>query len=385
MLDVPYEEQLHIKHKSIQEAFKQNGLPYDRIKHVLGMKEPWFYRNKVSFPIRRQNNRILMGYFKKRTHDVVSIEECYTQNPYLTEAGRICKELFEHEEISAYDEKSHTGLLRHYIGRVGHFTGEIMIGLVVNGRGLPSVYKLAEDIRKRQRKLIRQVKGNKEYPLGEQKIHIVSIMQNINTQKGNTILADKSLPVFGPPFFQERLDKFVFKIRLNSFFQINSPQAIRLYNQVRKAAALTGSEFVVDAYAGVGPIALWLSEGASEVVGIEAVRMSVKDATDNAVLNDVKNVKFEHLHAAEGLKKFKKADVVILDPPRGGLTSDVKSRLARNRHKRIIYVSCNPLTLAHDLKELADHGYSIERTQPVDLFPHTEHIETVVTLNRNLD
>ncbi|MFA4844076.1 MAG: 23S rRNA (uracil(1939)-C(5))-methyltransferase RlmD [Candidatus Margulisiibacteriota bacterium] len=379
---LPYDEQLSLKTKMVKESLAGEGLTGVEVKPTLGMEDPWFYRNKIQFPIRAQNNRLQMGYFKARTHEVVNIKECYIQDPYLTEIAGIARKIMEERGLTAYDEKSGLGLLRHFIGRSGYQTGEMLLGIVVNGRGLPAGFTVADEIKKHERLMHRLVGRHTDYAELDrpQKPKIVGIVQNVNLTRGNTILGVENTNLLGLSFLMEKLGRFKFKIGLNSFFQVNPKQAERLYNLVKRLAELTGKEKVVDAYAGIGTIAFWLADKAAEVVGIEENELAVKDANRNIEMNKLTNVKMTAGEIEHQCPR--RADVIILDPPRAGCSPIALARVARAEPKTIIYVSCNPQTLARDLRLLVKEGYSLEAVQPIDMFPQTDHVEAVAQLRR---
>ena len=360
---------------------EKEGLAGIEVRRTWGMEEPWFYRNKIQFPIREQNNQLQMGYFKARTHEVVNIKECYIQDPFLTEIAQIARGIFKDRALSAYDEKTGKGILRHFIGRSGFKTNELLLGIVVNAKGLPSGFTVADEIKKQERLMHRLVARHDTYPKFEQKMRIVGIVQNMNLARGNVILGKYNTTLFGTPALREKLGRFTFKINLLSFFQVNPIQAKKLYDLVKSYAELTGAETVVDAYAGIGTIAFWLADKAESVIGIEEREETVKDANQNVQLNKIMNVKM----AAGMIEKVfpKKADVVVLDPPRGGCSEKALEVVSKARPRRIIYVSCNPETLARDLKYLSQNGYQIEVVQPLDMFPQTNHVEVVVKLSRS--
>lgn len=376
--DIPYPLQLELKQQYVKDCLTAQGLTDVKVEPVLGMDEPWFYRNKIQFPIRSQNGRLQMGYFKPRSHEVVNIKECYIQDPFLTEVALIAHKVFERRGLSAYDEKTGQGVLRHFIGRSAFATNEMLLGIVVNGRGLPAGYTVADEIKRQERLMHRLVARHQDYPRYEEKRRIVGIVQNINNFKNNVILGDKYNSLFGGTFIIDKLGKYTFKIQLPSFYQVNPVQAVKLYDAVRDLAALTGRELVIDAFAGIGPIAFWLSTKAREVVGIEECEPAVKDALENIKLNNFVKITMKHGKVEHLLTK--KADVVVLDPPRGGCTEKVLMGVARSEAKKIIYVSCNPETLARDLKFLEQRSYKTTVVQPVDMFPHTSHIESVAVL-----
>jgi len=376
--DIPYPIQLMLKREEVVDRLAEQGINSVKVEPVIGMDDPWFYRNKIQFPIRSQNGRLQMGYYKRRTHEVVNIKECYIQDPFLTEIAQIAHKIFEERGLSAYDEKSGQGVLRHFIGRSAFATNEILLGIVVNGRGLPAGFTVASDIKKQERLMHRLVARHQDYPNYEEKRRIIGIVQNINNFKSNVILGDKYNSLFGGTFIKDKLGKYIFKVQLPSFYQINPVQAVKLYDAVRDLAALTGRELVVDAYAGIGPVAFWLSTKAREVIGIEECAPAVKDALENIKFNNFVKVEMK-LGKVEQLMP-KKADVIVLDPPRGGCSEKVLGSVVKSGAKRVIYVSCAPESLARDLKILERHGYKTEVIQPVDMFPHTIHVESIAVV-----
>ncbi|MFA5113299.1 MAG: 23S rRNA (uracil(1939)-C(5))-methyltransferase RlmD [Candidatus Margulisiibacteriota bacterium] len=375
-----YHDQLVLKTGIVREALAKEGVGEIGVRPTIGMEDPWFYRNKIQFPIRQQNGQLQMGYFRKRTHEVVNIKECYIQNPFLTEIAQIARKIFAERGLTAYDEKTGKGLLRHFIGRSAEATGELLLGIVVNAKGLPAGFTVADEIKKQERLMHRQVARHQDYPRFETRPKIVGIVQNSNLARGNVIMGQFDTTLLGIPFMREQLGRFKFKVGLHSFLQVNPTQTVKLYNLIKKYAELSGTEKVVDAYAGIGTIAFWLSEKAEGVVGIEEREEAVKDAKQNIALNKLANVT---MVAGLAEKEFpKRADVAVLDPPRGGCSEQALKRIVRAEPRLIIYVSCNPTTLARDLKALVNEDYQIAAIQPVDMFPQTEHVEVVVKLSR---
>jgi 23S rRNA (uracil1939-C5)-methyltransferase len=376
--DIPYEIQLFKK-----ESFVRNMLtgllhiPKEVVQPIIGTKEIWFYRNKMQLPVRMMNNRILMGYFISGSHDVINIKECYIQDPYLTESAQIAREVFEREDLSAYDEKTGKGLLRHFVGKIGFQTNEILLGIVINSKKLPSQFTVANEIKKRERLMIRNVARKEEYPVRKPKQRIAGIVLNENSSNSNVIMGTKNTTLFGRNHINEKLGNFLFKNRLDSFFQVNPKQAFKLYNQVRDFAALTGSETVIDAYCGVGPIALWLSDKAQEIIGIERNENAIKDARQNAGLNQINNVRFEMGEIEKALPAIKrKIDLIVVNPPRKGCEMKTLTAILKAKPSKVIYVSCNPNSLARDAKVLQER-YKLKAVRPVDMFPQTYHVESV--------
>ena len=378
---IAYEDQLEMKAGDVRQAMEKQGVAGIAVKPTLGMEDPWFYRNKIQFPIREQNNRMEMGYFKQKTHEVVNIKECYIQDPFLTEVAQIAREIFEKRGLSAYNEKTGQGLLRHFIGRSGFKSGELLLGIVINGRGLPAGFTVADEIKKRERLLNRMVSRHQDYPEIEKAKRIVGIVQNINTARSNVILGKQNTKLLGSPYLREKLGKYKFDIQLNSFFQVNPLQAEKLYNLVMVYAEAEKEDTVVDAYAGIGTIAFWLADSAGAVIAIEESEAAAKDAKRNIQLNKLTNVAVR-----QGLieKEFpKQAGIVILDPPRGGCSEKALQLVCRANPRTIVYVSCNPESMAADLKLLSKADYKIDVIQPIDMFPQTEHIEAVAKLSRS--
>ncbi len=293
--------------------------------------------------------------------------------------AQIAREVFEKRGLSAYDEKTGKGLLRHFVGRSSR-KGELLLGIVVNGKGIPAGYTVADEIKKRERLMHRLVARHEDYPAVNKKTRIVGIVQNSNTARGNVIMGSDNTTLFGTPQIREKLGGFEFRLQLLSFFQVNPSQAARMYSLIKEYAQLSPAELAVDAFAGIGPIAFYLASQAAEVIGIEERKEAVRDAEANIRLNKLSNVK---MIAGAAEKVFpKKADVVVLDPPRGGCSEKALQLTTRSSPRTIVYVSCNPETLARDLKDLTQAGYRIEIVQPVDMFPQTEHVEVVVKLSR---
>lgn len=376
--DISYEEQLERKKSFVLDCLQREGLTDISVRYTFGMDDPWFYRNKIQFPIRAQNNRLQMGYFKARSHEIVNIKECYIQDPFLTESAVIACQVFESRGLTAYDEKTGKGLLRHFVGRSAFNTDEVLLGVVINAKGIPAGFSVADEIKKRERLIHRGLCRHEGYPEITRKRRIVGIVQNVNTSRGNVIMGQENTTLLGIPYMRERLGKYNFSLQLLSFFQVNPIQTVKLYNMVRRFAELKGAEKIIDAYAGIGTIAFWLADKAAEVVGIEERKEAVKDAARNIQLNNLTNVKIEAGLIEKGLPSA--SDVVVLDPPRGGCSAQALKMVVKAKPKRIIYVSCNPATLARDLKQLVENDYRIEIVQPVDMFPQTEHIEVIVKL-----
>ena len=363
-----YSEQLKFKQKQVKKLFNRAGLAKNIPVHeTIGMEYPYAYRNKAQIPVREINGQLTTGFYKKRTHDLIPIEDFVIQEPKIDEAIVIVRDILRKYHIEAYNEEKHTGDVRHIIVRHGHFTDELMIVLVTRTFALPHLQEIVREIQK-------------EIP------EVVSTIQNINSEKTNVILGKQAMVLFGQDFYKDKLLGHTFKISHQSFYQVNSIQTEKLYQVAVDYAELTGDEIVVDAYCGIGTMTLALAEEAKEVHGVEIVPEAINNAKTNAKDNHIKNVTFDTNDASpwlvERVKRGLSTDVVVVDPPRKGVTKEFIDAVLTIKPERMVYVSCNPSTLARDLKRLNEGGYQIEKVQPVDMFPQTYHIESVTLLKR---
>ncbi len=356
-----YEAQLRHKRQQVADALERIGrLAGVTVHPTLGMDEPWRYRNKAQFPFGEWSGRVIAGFFAPGTHRIVDIDQCEIQHPLGNRIMREVKELATRFGVPIYDEKTHRGVLRHVLARVGRGTGEAMAVLVTNGPQLPHGRKIAEE-------LMRRVPG------------LVSVVQNINPERTNVILGRKSRLLAGRDRIYDVIDELKFAISPVSFFQVNPVQTEVLYGKALEYAGLTGAETVIDVYCGIGTISLFLARRARQVIGIEVVEQAVEDARANAELNGIGNARFIAGDAAVEMPRLAsegtRADVIVVDPPRKGCEEPVLRAMAEMGPERIVYVSCNPATLARDLGILAELGYRTPEVQPVDMFPHTAHVE----------
>lgn len=361
-----YEGQLALKRRIVADAFARIArLPDVPVRSVLGMDDPWRYRNKVQVPVGEEDGRLVAGFFAKGTHAVVDLNGCFLQPEPMEAAVRVVKEAAAELGIPPYDHVRHEGVLRHVVVRVGFRTGEVMVILVVTTPAVPHLDELVAAIRAR-------VRG------------VRSIVLNVNRAKSSVVLGDETRLLWGREVIFDELGGLRFAISPRSFYQVNPPQTEVLYEQVRRYAALTGTETVVDAYCGVGTIALFLARHSKEVWGVEVVPEAVRDARRNAALNGIANARFEVGRAEDVLPRWRAEGlapvVVVVDPPRKGCARPLLDTLVRLKPARVVYVSCNPATLARDCRILADGGFRVVEVQPVDLFPHTAHVECVALL-----
>lgn len=363
-----YPAQLAAKRQQVVDAVTRIGKITDvDIKPTLGAADPWYYRNKMQFPVGLVNNEIAIGCFEQGTHRIVHTENCLIQHKANNIIAQQVRTVLSQLGIAPYDERTGQGVVRHVLGRVGTASGEVMVVLVTATNELPHK---AEVIAQLQAK----VPG------------LVSIVQNINNKNTNIIMGNRTITLWGKDNITDSLGDFNFNISARSFFQVNTLQANVLYDKAVEYAALTGTETVIDAYCGTGTITLFLARKAKKVIGIEIVEPAVKDANENAKRNDVSNVEFivgDAIAVMPDLyKKGVRPDAIVVDPPRAGCERTVLETFVNMQPDRIVYVSCNPASLARDLAILAEYGYKAREIQPVDMFPQTFHVECVCKLVR---
>ncbi|MDO4478084.1 MAG: 23S rRNA (uracil(1939)-C(5))-methyltransferase RlmD [Lachnospiraceae bacterium] len=360
--NLAYDAQLAFKKNLVENDLKRLGGLDLPVNDVIGMEAPWHYRNKSQYPVGRdRRGNPIAGFYAGRSHEIVPMRSCAI-SAEIDEliVGKVLAFMKDYD-IPPYDEKTGEGLVRHILVRKGCVTGEVMACLIVNGRRLPQADKLVE--------ALKTVPG------------LVSVCLNVNTRRSNVILGNEVLPLLGDPFITDYIGDLAFRISPLSFYQINPVQTKKLYDTVKMMADLKGYETVLDLYCGIGTIGLYLADRADSVHGVEIVPQAIKDARENAVRNGVTNASFSVGASEDIFKDLPKADVVILDPPRKGCEESLLHELAAQKPERIVYVSCNPATLARDLKVLTACGYRVDAVQPVDMFPHTTHIENVVRLS----
>jgi 23S rRNA (uracil1939-C5)-methyltransferase len=365
---IDYAQQLEIKKNKVTSSIERIGKLEDVLIHdVLGMDKPYNYRNKAQFPIGRENGRAIIGFYKKGTHEIVDIEGCPIQHEVNNEILNIFKKFIDDKKLSIYDSKSGKGLMRHILTRVSYGTGDLMVVIVTNGNQMPFKDEIINELIKN----IPQIK---------------SIVQNINTKKTNVILGRQCHTLYGQDKILDYIGDLKFEISPLSFFQVNPFQTKVLYDKTLEYANLTGNETVFDIYCGIGTISLSLAQKAKKVYGIEVIEAAINDAKRNASLNKLNNTEFFVGKAEEVIPKLYKeglrADVVVVDPPRKGCDRVVLETIAMMKPKRVVYVSCKPSTLARDLGILDELGYKTLEIQPVDMFSHTTHVETVCLIER---
>ncbi|KXG74925.1 23S rRNA (uracil(1939)-C(5))-methyltransferase RlmD [Thermotalea metallivorans] len=365
---IDYREQLRLKTNIVKANIERIGKLEGVVVHdALGMEKPSRYRNKAQFPVGIVDGKVVVGFYKKGTHDIVDTGSCYIQHEINDHIIEIVKQYMTRYKVSAYDETTGKGLIRHILTKVGFTTGEVMVVLITNGREMPHKEQLIQQL-------------THEIP------EIKSIVQNINTQRTNRILGDECILLYGEDKIVDYIGNLKFYISPLSFFQVNPMQTKVLYEKALEYADLKGEETVFDVYCGIGTISLFLAQKAKKVYGIEAVDAAIQDARENARINGIKNAEFYVGKAEEVVPQLYKqgitADVVVVDPPRKGCDAQVLDTIVKMKPERVVYVSCNPSTLARDLKYLDEKGYKTIEVQPVDMFPHTAHTESVVRIER---
>ncbi len=356
-----YEAQLREKKRQVEDALLHIGkLEGIKVFPTLG-GEPWGYRNKMQFPVGRVKGNSVIGCYAQGTHEIIDTENCHIQHPANNDLMNAMREVVRKLGIPVYDEDRHTGLLRHIVGRVGK-NGDAMAVLVTARRELPQAKEIVKLLRARVPKL-------------------VSVHQNIQTYRNNVILGRETKLLWGKQAIRDSIGPLSFQISPRSFFQVNTAQAEVLYGKALEFANLKGGETVIDAYCGTGTITLFLARKARKAYGIEVVPPAIHDARKNARANRIQNAEFIIGDTTDVMPRLYREgvrpDVIVTDPPRAGCTPVVLETFVRMHPKRIVYVSCNPATLARDLAILDGLGYRTEKVQPVDMFPMTSHVESV--------
>nr|WP_246061933.1 23S rRNA (uracil(1939)-C(5))-methyltransferase RlmD [Paenibacillus oralis] len=339
------------------------------VRPTLGMDEPWRYRNKAQVPIGVTEGGLVGGFYARGSHRIVDMETCLIQHEHNDDIVTRVKAIGRQLGVTAYNEESGRGLLRHVVVKKAFRTGEMMLVLVTNGRDIPHADAWIGLIR-------------------EQTPQVVSICQNVNTKQTNVIFGDETRVLWGRDVIYDYIGEVQFAISARSFYQVNPLQTEVLYNKTVEYAGLTGKETVIDAYCGIGTISLFLAQHADQVYGVEIVKEAIEDARRNAQLNGMTNVKFEVGASEDVIPRWKEqgieADVIVVDPPRKGCDPRLLETIFEMKPERVVYVSCNPSTLARDLRVLEDGGYRTVEVQPVDMFPHTVHVESVTLLVRDV-
>lgn len=359
---VPYEEQLKQKQKTVQSLLGK----FAKVAPILGVECPEHYRNKVHGIFGRdKKGNVYTGIYEEKSHRIVPVEDCGIEDEKATAILKTLCVMAKEFKLQVYDEDRETGLLRHALIRVGRSTGEIMVVLVLSSPILPSKNNFTKELCRR-------------HP------EITTIVLNVNPKHTSMVLGERNITLYGKGYIEDLLCGLRFRISPSSFYQINSEQTQLLYQKAMEYAELAGKERVIDAYCGIGTIGMSVSSKAGEVLGVELNKDAVRDAISNARLNQLKKIRFYNEDAGKFMVRMaqnhEKADVVIMDPPRSGSTPEFIESVNVLKPKRVVYVSCDPTTLKRDLELFLKKGWKVQKVQPVDMFPYTRHVETVVKL-----
>ncbi|CDO04268.1 23S rRNA (uracil-C(5))-methyltransferase RlmCD [Oceanobacillus picturae] len=366
-----YDLQLQMKQNQVKSVMRKIAhLDHVPVHPTLGMEDPWRYRNKVQMPVGEHDGELITGFYRKRSHDIISeMETCVIQDELNDRSVHAVRRIANRLGIKAYDEKADRGVLRHIMVRTGRETNETMIVLITRTDKLPH-----------QEELIREL--TETFP------HVKSIVHNVNNKRTNVILGRKTKVIWGEEYIYDTIGDIKFAISAKSFYQVNPPQTKVLYDKALEFAKIGADDTVVDAYCGIGTISLFLAQQAKKVYGVEVVPEAISDAKMNAKLNGVTNAEFVVGEAEKVMPWWKaqglRPDVIVVDPPRKGCEVDFLQAMVEMEPKRIVYVSCNPSTLARDLRILEDGGYETKEVQPVDMFPQTAHVECVTVLEKKV-
>lgn len=368
LIGMKYQAQLDYKQQRVAKALEERQLLRENlVEPTLPSEPPFGYRASAKLVFGRTREQVLIGLYKRGSHEVIDCPECPVHHPLINKIAAVVRNEVQHLGISTYNSKHQNGLLRYLLIRVSPMNDKAMVTFVSNFRDLQQLPKLGK-------RLMNKIP------------EVIAVHQNVNSSTGNVILGQETLKLHGMPDLIDRVGEIRVRIAPESFFQVNTLQATRIYTLIREWANLSQQDTAVDLYCGIGGIALHLAKDAGQVFGIEYVAEAVRNAADNARLNDLRNCSFQTGDAAEELQKLasqlEDLALATINPPRKGCSPELLQALCEIRPRQIIYVSCDPDSLARDLKHLTDGGYRLERVQPVDMFPQTSHIETVVQLTR---
>ncbi|MFB9218755.1 23S rRNA (uracil(1939)-C(5))-methyltransferase RlmD [Kurthia sibirica] len=358
-----YASQLVAKKHVINQALNKyvaKLAPKVTVKNTIGMQDPWKYRNKSQFQVRKPGNQVMAGLFVENSQKLLDIDNCLVQHPMTTIVTNAAKKMIADLDIPIYDGRSNQGIIRTIVVRVGVNTNEVQLVIITNQKNFPN-----------KRVLFDQLATIDE--------SIVSIVHNVNPNDSSLIFGENTYVMSGKETIHEELGEFAFDLSARAFFQLNPTQTVNLYDEIAKAAALTGEETVVDAYCGVGTIGMWLAEDAKEVRGMDIVADSIQNAKNHGIEHAIYETGSAETWLAQWSEEGFVPDVLTVDPPRTGLAQSLIDTILTVKPKRFVYTSCNPSTLAKDLAQLTA-AYTIEYIQPIDMFPQTAHVESVTLL-----
>lgn len=361
---IPYEKQLSMKQKEIEKLLDD----FAKVYPIIGMEEPTHYRNKVHAVFDRdRKGNIISGVYEKNSHRVVNVDSCMIEDERADAIVLTVRKLIKDFKMKVFDEDTGYGLFRHVLIRTGHVSGQILVVLVLASPILPAKNNFIKALRA-------------AHP------EITSIVLNVNDRKTSMVLGEREIVLYGKGYIEDTLCGLTYRISPKSFYQVNPIQTEKLYQTAVDYAGLTGKEMVLDAYCGIGTIGMTAASKAKEVIGVELNKDAVKDAIVNAKANGIKNVRFYNKDAGDFIVSMAqqniKCDVIFMDPPRSGSTEKFLDCVAKLAPRRVVYVSCDPVTLARDLKYITKKGYRVEKIQPVEMFCYTKHVETVVLMSR---
>lgn len=363
-----YDEECRMKSERVRQALNRIG--GENLSDIPLMSAPSCtdYRNKAVYPVSSKKGRVYAGFFRAGTHQIVENEGCLILFPEADKVKDTVITFMNRYHLSAYDETAHQGLLRHIFVRRGWVSGELLVCLTVNSQNLPHAKELTKELQK--------IPG------------FQTLVLSVNTKPGNTVLGDREVVLYGPGYIEDTLCGLNFRLSAKSFYQVNHPQAQRLYEAAIAQAGITEKDLVLDLYCGVGTITLIMAKAAKKVIGVEVVEAAVQDARENAKRNGIQNAEFFCGDAGKAALELEQQgicpDVVVVDPPRKGLNADTIEALYRMHPRKIVYVSCDPATLARDVALLKEKGYRLTSAQAADLFPRCAHVESIVCLQQNL-
>lgn len=368
-MHIDYEEQKKIKKAVVDNAFcRIGGFENFKTKEIIGMQQPWRYRNKMVFPVGKdKDGNEVCGFYAQRSHDIMPVEDCLSGAQINKDINAAVLCYMKENNVSSYDEKTHTGIVRRVFTRRAYISGDTMVVLSVNADKIPNQDSLI--------KKLTQIDKS-----------IKSIILNINKERTNLVLGNKNVTLYGDDFIKDTLLRVEFEISPHSFYQINPVMTEKLYKKTIEYANLSGSESVMDIYCGIGTISLCAAKAARRVIGVEIVEAAIENAKENAKNNKIENAYFYADSAENIVPKLiaggERPDVVILDPPRKGSDEKTLSAIVDASPQRVVYVSCNPSTLARDARFLCDRGYKLQEATCYDLFPNTVHVETVAKFSK---
>ncbi|GEN48299.1 23S rRNA (uracil(1939)-C(5))-methyltransferase RlmD [Ligilactobacillus pobuzihii] len=364
-----YPAQLRYKKKLVSDLLQKAHLSDLQVTETVGMDKPRHYRNKAQVPTRNYKGQLTTGFFRRGSHNFIPLEDYEIQDPRIDEVILTVRDILREYNVPAYNEEKHTGVIRNVMVRRGHYSGEVMVVLITRTKKLKGAAEISAKIQ-------------------ELCPDVISVQQNINPDKTNVILGKTTKIMRGRNYIQDQLNGLTFNISAQSFYQVNPEQTEKLYARAVELADLHGEETVIDAYCGIGTISLSLAKAAKEVYGVEIVPEAIEDAKENARINKLDNLTFEVGNAEEKMQHWANAgvdpDVIVVDPPRKGLTANFIEAAAKTAPQKVVYVSCNPATLVRDIERFGEQGYSVKRPlEPFDQFPQTTHVETIAVLERN--